>query len=66
MNSTETTNKIKCGWAGCTAESNQPFTDGWASCDPEFGMKHEMLCPHHANAYDALSVDEQPPTTSEH
>ena len=54
---------IKCGWPGCTAESSQPFADGWASCDPGFGMEHGMLCPHHARAYDALAGNKQPPTS---
>jgi hypothetical protein len=53
---------IKCGWPGCPAESSQPFTDGWAICELNFGMGHGYLCPHHAHAYDALSVNEQPPT----
>ena len=52
----------KCGWCGCTAESDQPFTDGWAACDPDFGMTHEMLCPHHADAYDALAANPHPLT----
>jgi hypothetical protein len=56
----------KCGWPGCPAESGQPFTDEWAMCYPDFGMEHEMLCPHHANAYDALTADEHPPTPAKH
>jgi hypothetical protein len=56
---------IKCGWPGCTAESNHLFTDGWASCSPDFGMEHEMLCPHHAKAYNALAIDDQPPTPTQ-
>jgi hypothetical protein len=45
----------KCGWPRCTAESSQPFTDGWASCTPDYGMAHEWLCPKHSDAYDTLA-----------
>ncbi len=57
---------IKCDWPSCSAESSQPYTDGWASCSIAFGMEHECLCPHHANAFDALAVNEQPPTPAKH
>jgi len=53
---------IKCGWSGCAAESDKPFTDGWSVGDMDFGMKNEMLCPHHSEAYEALAVNAQPPT----
>lgn len=46
-----------CDWPHCTAESNLPFHDGWASCDGEgipFLPKDVMLCPKHSEMYEEV------------
>jgi len=55
----------KCGWPGCTATSTQPFKDGWASADIDFGMTTEWLCPRCAERYEAFAINAiegEPPT----
>jgi hypothetical protein len=61
MSNTEDT-VATCGWPGCTAESSQPFTDGWSLGDLDFGMEHGMLCPYHGRVYEELAVNLHPPT----
>jgi hypothetical protein len=56
-----------CSWPGCAATSDQPFIEGWGVYGdavipdmPETGY----LCPRHGLAYEALAVNEPPPTTT--
>jgi hypothetical protein len=61
----------KCSWPNCAEESDRPFADGWSSYgaaeDALPGLPaHGFLCPVHKLAFEALAVDEQPPTASEH
>jgi|SoiMethySBSTD1v2_1073268.scaffolds.fasta_scaffold3843698_2 hypothetical protein len=61
----------RCAWPGCAEESDRPFRDGWSSYSDGDGLPRGMpadgfLCPAHKLAFDALVVDEQPPTDNEH
>jgi hypothetical protein len=52
--------KTKCSWPHCTAESEQRYTDGWASCDGEgipFLPETAFLCPKHARMYEEIACD---------
>jgi hypothetical protein len=61
--------KRQCDWPNCTATTHQWLDDGWCSYAdavlpdmPEDGY----LCPRHERAYEALVLNEQPPTPAEH
>jgi hypothetical protein len=61
----------KCAWPGCAEESDRPLRDGWSSYSDGDGLPRGMpadgfLCPDHKLAFEALVVDEQPPTDNEH
>jgi hypothetical protein len=60
-----------CDWPKCTAQSERPFTDGWANYsaaeDTLDGLPAAgWLCPDHKLAFEDLAVDKPPLTDSAH
>jgi hypothetical protein len=60
-----------CNWPGCSAQSEQPFTDGWGSYSAAEntldGLPAEgFLCPDHGLAFEDLAVEKPPTTNSAH
>jgi hypothetical protein len=64
--------KYTCDWPSCSAESDQPFTDGWAVCDdcddllPGLSGDGALFCPTHKEALEDLIINKPPPTNATH
>ena len=53
-----TRDQVRCTFDGCTAKSDQPFTDGWSSLgDWGPGIKDGLYCKAHADALEAMLED---------